>query len=67
MLVYDLRDCIFQFSPEALYEKKQSIVTSDADFTNQQAQVETLDSASKGSEGEMNEMKVDKYDLVCTL
>ena len=33
------------------------MVTSDADFANHQAQVEKLDSSSKGSEGEMNEMK----------
>ena len=64
MLVYDMRDCIFQCSAEALYEKKQSMVTSDADFASLQTQVEKLDSAFKGSEGEM---KGDKHDLVCTL
>ena len=57
MLVYDLTECIFQCSPEALYEKKQSMVTSDSDFAGFQARVKKLDLASKESEGEMNEKK----------
>ena len=51
MLVYDLREYVFQWLTEALYEKKQSIVAYDAQFAKLQAQVEQWQSAAKGSQG----------------
>ena len=44
--VYDLRRYIFQCFAEALYEKKQSIMTYDSKFAELQVQVENLESAS---------------------
>ena len=46
ILVYDSRQCIFQWLIEVLYEKKQRIMTYDAKFVYLQAQVEKLESAS---------------------
>ena len=46
--MYDLHlaQCVFQCFIEALYEKKQSIMTYDAKLVHIQAQVERLESAS---------------------
>ena len=41
-----LRQCIFQCFTEALYEKKQSIMTYNTEFAKLQAQVETLELSS---------------------
>ena len=54
MLAYDLRECIFQWCTEALYEKTQAIVAYDAEFAKLQAQVELWESVAKGSQGKVN-------------
>ena len=53
MLVYDLRECVFQWFTGALYEKEQSIVAYDAEFAKLQAQVEQWEAAAKGSQGKV--------------
>ena len=58
MLVYDLRgrdlrQYIFQWFTEALYEKEQSIVAYDAEVAKLRAQVEQWESAAKGSQGKV--------------
>ena len=67
MVVYDLRQYIFQRFLEAIYGMKQSCVAYDAKFTNLPVKVERLESASakkdayvtayearvKGTEGEV--------------
>ena len=46
MFLYDLRQCIStNVLTEALYEKKQSIETYDAEVAKLQAQVEKVESA----------------------
>ena len=51
MIVYDLRQCIStNVLTECLFEKKQSIMTYDAEFTLLQAQVEKLESDSAGKD-----------------
>ena len=46
ILVNDLRECIFQYFIEDLYDKKLSIMTYEANFAHLQAQVERLELAS---------------------
>ena len=47
MFVHDLRQCIFtNVLTEALYEKKQGIVTYDAEVAKLQAQMEKMESAT---------------------
>ena len=49
----DLRQCIFtNFLTEALYEKKQSIVTYDVEVAKLQVQVKYLESASAEKDAE---------------
>ena len=53
MFVYDLRQCIFtDVLTEALYEKKQSIMTYDAELAELQVQVEKMESASAKKDDE---------------
>ena len=53
VFVYNLRQCIFtNVVTEALYEKKQSIVLSDSEFTELQAQVKELESPSPEKDAE---------------
>ena len=53
MFVYDLRQCIStNVLTEALYEKKQGIVTYDANVDNLQAQVQKTESASAEKDAE---------------
>ena len=54
MFLYDLRQYIYIYIyhvlTEALYEKKQSILTYDAEFAKLQAQAEKLESTSAGKD-----------------
>ena len=53
VFVYDLRQCISaNVLTEALYEKKQSIVTYDAEFGKLQVRVKNLESASAEKDAE---------------
>ena len=53
MLVYELRECVFQWFTGVLYEKEQIIVANDAEIPKLQAQVEHWEAAAKGSQGEV--------------
>ena len=53
MLVYDLRECLFQWFTEALYEKEQCIVAYGAEFAKLQAQVEQWEVTAKESQGKV--------------
>ena len=48
-----MRECASQWFTEVLYEKKQSILTYDAEFAKLQAQVEQMESAAKESQGKV--------------
>ena len=53
VFVYNLRQCIFtNVITEALYEKKQSIVLHDSEFTKLQVQVKELESPSPEKDAE---------------
>ena len=53
VFVYDLWHCIStNVLTEALYEKKQGIVTYDAEFAKLQVQVERVESASAEKDAE---------------
>ena len=53
MPVNDLRECVFQWFTGALYEKEQSIVAYDAEFSKLRAQLEEWKSIAKGSQGKV--------------
>ena len=53
MLVYDLRECLFQWFTKALYEKEQRVMAYDADFAKLQAQVEEWEATAKESQDKL--------------